>query len=125
MRKADPMLANLWRSRIQRQKTSGQSIAAFCFQEGVSVAAFYSWRRKLAQTPSREPSPSKRRSAKAEFLPVHIRQEPPTPHVVEVELPNHIILRLAANAPPKLARRLLRDAAELGLTQEAKERRRP
>ena len=36
-----------WRGVISRQKTSKQSIAEFCRDEGISPASFYSWRRRL------------------------------------------------------------------------------
>jgi hypothetical protein len=37
----------LWRECIGRQVDSGLTIAQFCAREGVSVAAFHSWKRQL------------------------------------------------------------------------------
>jgi hypothetical protein len=37
-----------WRDLIERQRKSGESIAAFCRDRGVSAASFYHWRAKLA-----------------------------------------------------------------------------
>lgn len=37
-----------WRMVIETRRESGLSIAAFCRKEGISQAAYYYWRRKLA-----------------------------------------------------------------------------
>jgi hypothetical protein len=37
----------LWRECIRRQVDSGLTIAQFCAREGLSVAAFHSWKRRL------------------------------------------------------------------------------
>ena len=39
--------ADRWRGLLQRQGSSGLSIAAFCRREGVSQPSFYAWRRRL------------------------------------------------------------------------------
>ena len=36
-----------WRERVQRFSSAGVSVGRFCEREGVSVAAFYQWRKKL------------------------------------------------------------------------------
>ena len=36
-----------WRSLIQRQDSSGLTVAAFCQRAGVSQPSFYSWRHRL------------------------------------------------------------------------------
>lgn len=36
-----------WRDRLLRHASSGQTVAAFCQSESVSVASFYNWRSKL------------------------------------------------------------------------------
>lgn len=46
-RSRDPERAALWRERLARHGRSEQSTADFCAAEGVSVASFYAWRRKL------------------------------------------------------------------------------
>ena len=38
-----------WRARMRRYAASGLTVAAFCLREGVSVANFYYWRRRLAE----------------------------------------------------------------------------
>ena len=75
-----------WRDLIDRWKTSGQSVAAFCAAHRVSQATFYAWRKRLAarsrgQTP---PIPA--------FAPVRVVPDP----TAEVILPNGLIVRLPA-----------------------------
>jgi hypothetical protein len=46
-RASDTVKAQAWRSRFARFETSGVKTAEFCAGEGVSLANFYAWRRKL------------------------------------------------------------------------------
>ncbi len=65
-RKANLELRKLWRNRIERQRKSGLTVAAFCRQEGVSSATFYGWKRKLrGGTPLRPKRNTRSRSAEA------------------------------------------------------------
>lgn len=45
-----------WRQRLEKQRASGQSIVAFCREEGVSQATFHVWKRKLRDPSSARPS---------------------------------------------------------------------
>lgn len=45
---ADLGLAGRWRARLERFRRGGLTVSRFCANEGVSVASFYGWRRKLA-----------------------------------------------------------------------------
>lgn len=36
-----------WQSRLKRYEQSNQTVSQFCFNEQVSVASFFLWRRKL------------------------------------------------------------------------------
>jgi hypothetical protein len=51
-----------WRERLRRYASSSFTVAEFCRREGVSVANFYYWRRRLADAPpshtSTKPSPA-------------------------------------------------------------------
>ena len=86
----------LWRRRLREYERSNSTIADFCDRAGVSTAAFYQWRRKLADATSPEgaekdeglatPSPG---AASLNFLPVEI-MGPRNGDVVEVLLPNGI-----------------------------------
>ena len=46
-RKVNQVLWDQWRQRLEGQRESGLSIAAFCRKEGVSQAAFHAWKRRL------------------------------------------------------------------------------
>jgi hypothetical protein len=37
----------LWRQRIAKQESSGQSIRAYCGERGLKESAFYGWRVRL------------------------------------------------------------------------------
>ena len=71
-----------WAERIRRRRESGLTVAEFCEWEGVSVASFYNWQKKLGGTTSRSQSVelvtpegrSQRSLQKASFLPVHVMQ---------------------------------------------------
>ena len=41
------VLLTQWRERLKRQSESGQTVDAFCQQEGVSTSMFYRWQRQL------------------------------------------------------------------------------
>jgi hypothetical protein len=41
-----------WRGVLRRQQASGFSVRGFCQGEGVSVASFYAWRRKIVERDS-------------------------------------------------------------------------
>jgi hypothetical protein len=40
---ANGQLQKSWRNRIDRQRRSGQTVAQFCQQEGVSTPNYYRW----------------------------------------------------------------------------------
>ena len=42
-------LRELWRARVRRFESLDQTVAEFCQWEGVSIAAFYVWRKKLRE----------------------------------------------------------------------------
>ena len=71
-----------WIERIRRRRESGLTVAEFCEWEGVSVASFYNWQKKLRGMKSRSQSvelvtPGRRLQGspqKASFLPVHVMQ---------------------------------------------------
>ncbi len=46
-RRADDGKRDGWIQRFRRRGTSGLTVATFCEWEGVSVAAFYRWQKKL------------------------------------------------------------------------------
>jgi hypothetical protein len=99
-RHPDPAIARLWRQRLQRFRQGQWSVAAFCEQEGVSTAAFYSWRRRLTQPAA---------SARPDF--VGVRLVAPAP-ALELLLPSGLALRIGSDCEPALLRDVL---ALLGL----------
>ena len=46
-RSSDPTKPAAWGERFERFSSSGLGVAPFCAREGVSVASFYHWRKKL------------------------------------------------------------------------------
>jgi len=46
-RSLDPTKLAMWRERLERFSSCGLAVAPFCAREGVSVASFYHWRKKL------------------------------------------------------------------------------
>ena len=84
-RSSDPERAELWRERLARHGRSEQSAADFCAAEGVSVASYYAWRRKLAT-----PRPAKH--AKVAFQQLVFSQ---SSAAVLVRLPGGILVEVA------------------------------
>lgn len=90
----------LWMRRMQRFVRCQLTVAAFCDQERVSVAAFYQWRRKLqaknesVAKPSAAPASlvTKPSAISNGFVPVKLLQ----PAVIEVRLGNGVTLILPA-----------------------------
>ena len=90
-----------WAERIRRRRESGLTVAEFCEWEGVSVASFYNWQKKLRGTKSRRQSVelvtpegrSPRSLQKASFLPVHVMQAGTTTAPatrIEIQLTNGV-----------------------------------
>ncbi len=48
-RSSDSEKVLAWQERLARFQTAGLSVIRFCQQEGVSIATFCRWRKKLAQ----------------------------------------------------------------------------
>jgi len=44
---SDPTKLAVWRERLETFSSCGLAVARFCAREGVSVASFYHWRKKL------------------------------------------------------------------------------
>lgn len=89
----------LWMRRIQRFARCRLTVAAFCEQEQVSIAAFYQWRKKLTNDVSDAGTlamPDRRMTGPTPigkgFVPVKLLQ----PTVIEVRLVNGVTLALPA-----------------------------
>jgi len=81
-RRADQGKHREWSERIRRRRESRLTVAEFCEWEGVSVASFYNWQKKLRVEKSRSRSTaviapqikSMPPVLRDSFLPVHITQ---------------------------------------------------
>ena len=90
-----------WSERIRRRRESGLTVVEFCEWEGVSIASFYNWQKKLRGTTSRKQSVelvtpegrSQRSLQTASFLPVHVMQAGATAASatrIEIQLTNGV-----------------------------------
>lgn len=91
-----------WRRRLVRFRRCGQSVTAFCREEGVSTPSFYQWRKRLqsadvAESAERTPiSPPSIRVA--EFTPVRLVGSP----AVLVQLPGGTQVQIPTADPQTL-----------------------
>lgn len=100
-RRADHEKHCEWSERIRRRRQSGLTVAEFCEWEGVSVASFYNWQKRLRVAKTRRQSVewvtpevrSPRSLQKASFLPVHVTQAAATASPstrIEIHLTNGV-----------------------------------
>lgn len=68
-RPVQQVLWDQWQRRIERQRRSGRSIAAFCRIENVSPQAFYVWKRKLRDAAIAREQEGLRKNAATEAFP--------------------------------------------------------
>jgi hypothetical protein len=112
----------LWRERLDRYRQSGVSVAAFCAGEGVSLAAFYGWQRRLREAvgPAGGPqvaAPVVRDAAVREaardqpalFVPVAVRAPVGD---LRIEVAGGVVIRLPLEVDERLLRACLRAALE-------------
>ncbi len=123
-RGSDPAKVAQWKACLAKFQDSGQTVARFCEQEGVSAASFYQWRRKLAgmdQRPRDSQAAESRTLGKprkgSTFQAVQIL---PAVSVATIRLPNGIEIELGGDlrAFDLLTRRLL-DGATHGRNGQA------
>lgn len=89
-----------WVERMGRFATSSLTVAEFCAAEGVSVPAFYQWKRVLAAadtplSPGTAPT----------FVPVRIA---PASTAVELVLPSGAVLRFPPGTDPAVIAAVVR-----------------
>ena len=77
--------AAFWRRHLAAWRDSGQSQAAYCRQEDLSLPCFGYWRGKLDTVPS--PSPPA-------LLPIVVSEVSTSIDRIEVELPDGLMVRL-------------------------------
>jgi hypothetical protein len=81
----DGSAAETWRRRIAEQACSGLSVAAFCARRDWAVPTFYSWKRRLRQTPPARPP------RRTKFLPLTAT---PLAMSISIERPDGLVLRV-------------------------------
>jgi hypothetical protein len=99
-RRPDPATRQRWQQRLDRFRSSGLTVPAFCKREGVSTASFYAWRRRLRHDPAPPASDSPR------LVPVRLAALP-APAPVELLLPSGLVVRLPSEVELGWLRQLL------------------
>jgi len=97
-----------WRMAIETRRESGLSVAAFCKKEGISEAAYYYWRRKLAGG-----IPKSKEKSSPEFLEVVLPGN--NGMVLELVLSSGNTLRINHGADNKTLSRVLSALRQAGL----------
>jgi hypothetical protein len=75
-RQSDPRKAAVWERRLARFGDSGLTVARFCAREGVSIATFHYWQRKLRDASANEAAWSAPAAPVARFDPVEVASRP-------------------------------------------------
>ena len=92
-----------WREAFQKQRSSGQTVEAWCREQGVAKQSFYLWRRRLTQPAAASPPVSGASTPVA--LPVTIRSLSAAP--LEISWPGGVVVRVSAGCDMKLLRETL------------------
>ena len=71
-RQTDPRKAVAWERRLARFGDSGLTVARFCDREGVSIATFHYWQRKLRDASVDETVSATPTAPMARFDPVEV-----------------------------------------------------
>ena len=91
-RRSNPEKIKQWTRRLKRFEASRRTSAAFCRDEGISVASLYQWRRRLREM--RDVSP-----ASGQFQAVHLAS--PTVQAIQeptvIQLADGIHVRLGSD----------------------------
>jgi hypothetical protein len=90
-----------WIDRLARFADANRRPAEFCASEGVSLASFYLWKRRLTQ-PTAELADA---DVAPRLLPVRLGAAPPP---LELVLPTGVIVRVSPDTDPTQVTALLR-----------------
>ena len=71
-RQSDPRKAAAWERRLARYGDSGLTVGRFCDREGVSIATFHYWQRKLRDASVDETVSATPTALMARFDPVEV-----------------------------------------------------
>jgi hypothetical protein len=91
VRGSDSAKVSVWRERLERFGKSEVKVKPFCAGEGVSVASFYAWRRKLSK-PAADRADQNEASYPSErpsrvFTPIVVN---PLPATISIRLPDGV-----------------------------------
>ena len=92
-----------WRDALQRQRSSGRTVEAWCREQGVAKQSFYMWRRRLAR-PTAASTPVSGALAPV-ALPVTIRSLSAAP--LEIAWPSGVVVRVSSGCDLHLLRQTL------------------
>jgi len=103
-----------WRDLVERQPTSGLSVARFCADAGVSQNAFYVWKKRLLTTAQQDRAAMPRRKHQRKkavaksIVPVRVipdvSHQQPTAKAIEIAWPNGIAIRIPTGCDSKTLR---------------------
>lgn len=108
VRRVDEVRRAEWQDRFCRFRSSGLSVQQFCAEEGVSVATFYVWRKRLpdAQSHARRNPPASFASVRLvgggpliAWLPGGTRLELPVHNPAAIELVLRVLIRVDGEQP--------------------------
>jgi len=100
-RGSDPVKCQQWAKRLKRFGKSGQTVAQFCRDEGVSTPSFYEWKRRLddgVNTNNRKSLQHRQQSKPSAFKPVRV-SPPDVSFGVKIRLPNGTVIDLGSDLP--------------------------
>jgi transposase len=92
-----------WVERLERFAHSGLRPSEFCAREGVSLPAFYSWKRRLAASGAGGTNPTPDPETGPRWLPVRLAADP----ALELVLPRGAVLRVPPGSDLSLVRALV------------------
>ena len=95
-RGSDAVKCQQWAKRLERFAKSGQTVAAFCRDEGVSAPSFYQWKRKLGSVNRNHNRLAKRGGRKSTaFKQLHVSSQ--SVRSVSMRLPDGIVIDLGSD----------------------------
>ncbi len=85
-----------WRERIRQQRQSGQSISAWCREQGIAVPTFYWWNSRLAKCQVKQ-APTTPKLERTPFIDLGALQEaaPAAGMEIRLDLGNGMVLSIA------------------------------
>ena len=89
-----------WAERLERFGTSGQTVAQFCRDEGVSTPSFYEWKKRLGGINTNKNKFPKRgrQQNNPSFRPVRVAS-PDVSFGVTIRLPDGTVINLGNDLP--------------------------